>query len=149
MHGNAFEGIWFGANSMELLGALPADLMHLFYMELFHMLPKQLCPLTPTEKLHWTFWLFLYEKKNNYPHVNYLVVYLIWNCWLQPATEWAGVVYALLLIVCTAQGFELFVVAKRNKIEHAMEKDIDNNICHDNIEEVDSKHDNYNKMMVH
>jgi len=30
MHGNAFDGIWFGDNSYGILGALPTDLMHAF-----------------------------------------------------------------------------------------------------------------------
>ena len=37
MHDNSFEGIWFGDNNFGILGALPTDLMHAFYMASFHI----------------------------------------------------------------------------------------------------------------
>jgi len=62
-----------------------------------------------------------------YPHANFS--HGISNLKLLTAMEWAGVVFALSLIVCTAWSFKLFENLFKwqgNKAQHSMEEHLDN-----------------------
>jgi len=113
MHDNAFEEIWFGNNSYGILGALPTDLMHAFLHKIIPYVVKTIvAPLTPTEKTSLDHLVdsvlvpIRQGEQSKYPCANFSCG--ISNLKLLTATEWAGVVFALSLVVHTAQGFQLF-----------------------------------------
>jgi len=64
------------------------------------------------------------------------MLFFLW--YFQSASEWAGVAPTLSLIVCTAQGFELFdkmFQCHGNKTDSEMENDMDSNVPGETIEE--------------
>jgi len=112
MHDNAFEGVWFGVNPEGILGALPTDLMHAFLHGLIPYVVKTIISNFTTREKHK---LDLVDEilvpihsgeRSKYPRTNFARGIL--NLKLLTASEWAGVAFAMVLLVNSNKGFKKF-----------------------------------------
>jgi len=143
MHDNAFDGVWFGVNSAGILGACPTDLMHAFLHGLIPYVTNIIISyFTTTEKHDLDIMVdnilvtIRSGERSKYPQTNFAKG--ISNLKLLTANEWAGVAFALSLLVSSDKGFRLFQkVCKRKRKQKATFMDNCANE-NDSLEEDDS-----------
>jgi len=120
MHSSAFSQIWFGENPHGIYGATPTDLMHAFLQGIIpYSLRIMMSSLTIKEKESLDFLCdrcfvtIRSSEKQNYPRCNFSGG--ITNLTLLTATEWAGALFTMALLMRTEEVLQLFKkVCKRN-----------------------------------
>jgi len=113
MHDNAFDSVWFGVNPNGILGACPADLMHAFLHGLIPYVVKIVIGSFTTREKHQMdilvdniLVLIQSGEQSKFPRTNFACG--VSNLKLLTANKWAGVAFAISLIVHCCQGYNMF-----------------------------------------
>jgi len=120
MHDNAFDSVWFGVNPNGILGASPMDLMHAFLHGLIPYVVKIVIGSFTTREKHQMDILvdnilvpIRSGERSKFPRTNFARG--VSNLKLLTANKWAGVAFAISLIIRCRKGYDMFQkVCNRN-----------------------------------